>query len=187
MANRCMTDEAQDSAALYALGLLEPELVPDFELHLQGCTDCQAELREFSEAAAQLVFTEPIEPPPHLRGRVLSAVGSRSSPIFIRRAGDGAWMETPFPGVRVKPLFEDPETGLLTQLIRLKPGARIPAHKHSKPESCYVLEGDVKIGGDYFGMGDFSLAPVGTLHGEVFSRGGCLLLITSNPHDEVTA
>lgn len=193
MPRECITGEAQDQAALYSLGLLDAELVPGFERHLESCASCRGEIRAFASAASQLALATAVEPPPQLRARVLSAVVSKvvskleepPRSIFIQRAGQGAWIDSPFPGVSAKPLFHDPKTGLLTQVVRLEPGARYPSHRHSKPESCYVLEGDVQIGGDSFGMGDFTLAPAGTLHGEVSSRGGCLLLLTSNPHDEV--
>lgn len=187
MQHLVIDDEQRAQAALYALGLLERETSVAFEQHVDACPVCRHEVRAFYEIGAQLAADAALEPPPALRERVLYAIQEPPDEILIMRAGQGNWVDTPFRGVRVKPLYEDPQSRLVTQLVRLAPGARYPSHRHAAPEQCYVVEGDVKIGKDVFGPGDFSLAPAFTLHGEVSSVNGCLLVIVASPENEVYA
>jgi len=42
---------------------------------------------------------------------------------------------------------------------------------------CFVLEGDAALGDVTVGPGDFHLARAGSVHGDVTTRAGCLLLI----------
>ncbi len=53
------------------------------------------------------------------------------------------WRQTRFPGVEVKTLLEDRETGLLTTLVRMAPGASLPDHEHVRIEQTYVIEGSL--------------------------------------------
>lgn len=187
MQHLAINDELRAQAALYALGLLEPELFEPFDQHLEACPACRAEVRAFHEIGAQLAASAPMDPPESLRERVIEAVQDRPDDILILRANQRGWVDTPFRGVRVKALYEDPQSRLVTQLVQLAPGARYPSHRHAAPEQCYVVEGDVKIGNDIFSAGDFSLAPAYSLHGEVSSVNGCLLVIVASPDNEVYA
>src|SRR5438128_2341213 len=142
MQHQSISDEVREQAAMYSLGLLEPELSSAFERHVETCSVCRGEVRAFDETAAELACGDAIQPPPSLRGRVLASIQDSADAIAIVRAHDGAWMKTPFPGVTVKPLYVDPQSKLVTQLVRLAPGAFIPSHRHAAPEQCYVVEGD---------------------------------------------
>ena len=51
------------------------------------------------------------------------------------------WRKTKFDGVEMKPLYVDRDTGLLTALLRMAPGATLPDHEHVKVEQTYMLEG----------------------------------------------
>ena len=46
-----------------------------------------------------------------------------------------------FPAARCKGLLLDQQTGLVTALMRLAPGAVLPDHEHVKIEQTYMLEG----------------------------------------------
>ena len=185
MQHHSVNDELREQAALYSLGMLEPELSEIFERHVKTCEVCRAEVRAFDEIGTELAVSAATEPPAHLRDRVLAAIRDSPDAISIMRAGEGGWVKTPIPGVSVKPLYRDPVSRLVTQLVRLAPGAQLPSHRHAAPEQCYVVEGDVKIGKDRFGPGDFSLAPAQSLHGVVSTVGGCLLVIIGSPENEV--
>ncbi len=79
------------------------------------------------------------------------------------------------PGVEMKVLLQDTETGLFTGLFRLAPGAVVPDHIHTDIEQTYVLEGSF---GDQEGMataGDFIWRPKGNRH-EAYSPDGCIIL-----------
>src|SRR6201997_606457 len=53
------------------------------------------------------------------------------------------WKPTPGPGIDMKILLEDPETGLLTALFRWQPGAELALHEHVEVEQTFVLEGSL--------------------------------------------
>ena len=53
------------------------------------------------------------------------------------------WKPTPTPGVDMKILVQDQETGLLTALFRWAPGTVLPLHEHVEIEQTYVLEGSI--------------------------------------------
>ena len=52
------------------------------------------------------------------------------------------WIETS-PGNKMKVIYHDPQTGMLTILSKLAPGSGIPAHVHEDLEQTYVLEGSL--------------------------------------------
>lgn len=67
-------------------------------------------------------------------------------------------------------------------LLRLHPGAVLPAHDHPLEEECYVLEGEVRFGDIQVRAGDYHLAPQGVPHGVMRSRTGALLFLRgANP------
>jgi quercetin dioxygenase-like cupin family protein len=53
------------------------------------------------------------------------------------------WQPSRFPGVSRKVLRNDTESGESAALVRLEPGASVPAHDHPAGEEVFVLEGDV--------------------------------------------
>lgn len=80
-------------------------------------------------------------------------------------------------GVTATLLNVDGARGLVTTIIRIAPGARIPAHFHRNgAEAHYVLEGDFINAGVVLGPGAFVTHPVGTVHGPHESVGGCAVL-----------
>src|SRR5207244_5860438 len=54
------------------------------------------------------------------------------------------WKPTPCPGIEMKILLEDKETGLLTALFRWQPGAELTLHEHVEVEQTFVLEGSLE-------------------------------------------
>ena len=53
------------------------------------------------------------------------------------------WEKTAYAGIEQKTLLVDKQTGLITALMRMAPGARLPDHEHVKIEQTYVLEGSL--------------------------------------------
>ncbi len=87
------------------------------------------------------------------------------------------WMPLEFPGVHMRIIHSDAQTGRLTVMTRLEPGATIPAHFHTKAdETVYVLSGDFVEAGVTYGVGTYFAATAGTPHGLHESRGGCVVL-----------
>ncbi len=90
----------------------------------------------------------------------------------------------PFPipgatldGVTATLVNVDAARGLVTTIIHIAAGARIPAHYHEEgPEAHYVLSGDFINGGETLGPGAFVTHPTGVVHGPHESRTGCSIL-----------
>jgi quercetin dioxygenase-like cupin family protein len=97
-------------------------------------------------------------------------------PVVVKRGDDG-WRTLRISGVSVKALRRDPETGASTALVKLEAGATFPAHDHPAGEEVFVLEGDVLIGPDRLGAGDYLYTPPGGKHA-ASSQNGCLFLVT---------
>jgi quercetin dioxygenase-like cupin family protein len=78
---------------------------------------------------------------------------------------------------RIQLLNQDAGAGVVTSIIHLPPGGRIPAHKHSAgSEMHYVLEGDLLDAGRELGPGAFLTHAAGEVHGPHESRGGAKVL-----------
>jgi len=184
-----VTDELQQVALLYSLGLLEPELASTFHEHLEsGCPVCESELRGFNEAVAQLAGSLPeAKPRPSVRRELLDRVGRERARAAIFRAQEGQWQASPFAGVSLKQLFVDPTTGNVTSLVRMTPGAVYPPHRHAGLEHCYVLEGDLIFHDHTLHPGDYEVAVAASDHSSVTTKNGCLLLIINNQRDQLLA
>ena len=88
---------------------------------------------------------------------------------------DLPWQETRFPGVIMKVLVEDKETGLVTGLFRFAPGAKLPYHEHVEIEQSWVLEGSLKDDEGEAKAGSFVWRPAGNRH-DAHSPNGCTVL-----------
>ncbi|MEW5863892.1 MAG: cupin domain-containing protein [Pseudomonadota bacterium] len=93
------------------------------------------------------------------------------------------WQQTRFPGVEAKILLVDRETGLLTALMRMAPGAKLPDHEHVLIEQTYVLAGSLVCGEGECRAGDFVWRPAGSRH-EAWGgpAGGTMLAIFQIPN-----
>lgn len=85
------------------------------------------------------------------------------------------WEPSRFPGVETKTLLLDTDTGLVTALIRMAPGAGLPDHEHVEIEQTYVLEGRLVDHDSEAGPGEFIWRPAGSRH-DAWAPEGCLIL-----------
>ena len=74
------------------------------------------------------------------------------------------WEKTRFPGIEQKTLLMDKATGLVTALMRMAPGVRLPDHQHVKIEQTYVLEGSLCCPEGECHAGQFVWRPAGSRH-----------------------
>ena len=74
------------------------------------------------------------------------------------------WEKTSFPGVEAKTLLIDRATGLLTVLLKMGPGVKLPDHEHVLIEQTYVLAGTLVCGEGTVGPGNFVWRPAGSRH-----------------------
>jgi anti-sigma factor ChrR (cupin superfamily) len=99
--------------------------------------------------------------------------------FLVLRAGEGEWLPTEDVGVAYKLLFADPGRGTVTTLVKMHPGSRIRSHRHLGVEQCLVLEGDVRSGAIWMTAGDFNCSLPGSVHEELVTDKGALLLLVS--------
>ena len=93
------------------------------------------------------------------------------------------WEKTAFPGVETKTLLFQKETGLLTVLLRMGPGVRLPDHEHVEIEQTYVLEGSLLCHEGECRAGQFVWRPAGSRH-EAWAgpQGGLMLAMFQVPN-----
>ena len=93
------------------------------------------------------------------------------------------WEKTRHPGVETRALVADPQTGLLTVLTKMAPGARLPDHEHVLVEQTYVLEGSLVCGEGECKAGEFVWRPAGSRHAAwAGPQGGLMLAIFQIPN-----
>jgi anti-sigma factor ChrR (cupin superfamily) len=85
------------------------------------------------------------------------------------------WIETT-PGNKMKVIYHDPTTGMLTILAKLEPGAGIPAHVHEDLEQTFVLEGSLLDEEGECTAGNFVIRAKGSRHAPTAPR-GCTMLV----------
>lgn len=95
---------------------------------------------------------------------------------------DLSWRKTAFPGVEIKVLLEDKETGLMTSLTRMAPGAVLPLHEHAGVEQTYVLEGRLVDGEGEVKAGEYVWRPAGSRHVATAPEGALLLGMFLQPN-----
>ena len=92
------------------------------------------------------------------------------------------WEQTRFPGVTMKRLMEDADTGMLTTLVRMDPGAGLPDHEHVAIEQTWVLEGSLVDSEGTASVGSFVWRPGGSRHAVTAPEGALLLSFFMQPN-----
>jgi len=92
------------------------------------------------------------------------------------------WKPTPCPGIDMKILMQEPETGLLTALFRWGPGTTLPLHEHVEIEQTYVLEGSLVDEEGEVRAGDFVWRPRGNRHVAHSPNGALVLAVFLRPN-----
>ncbi|MEO8159693.1 MAG: cupin domain-containing protein [Betaproteobacteria bacterium] len=92
------------------------------------------------------------------------------------------WRPTKFPGIDIKLLLEDKETGLTTSLTRMAPGAVLPLHEHTQIEQTYVLEGRLVDEEGEVRAGEYVWRPAGSRHVAKAPEGALLLGMFLQPN-----
>ncbi len=97
---------------------------------------------------------------------------------IIRRAAALDWTPSPDGAVERKRYLHvgAPESGVVTSLVRYRPGARFPRHPHPDGEEILVLEGTFSDHTGDFPTGAHLLNPQGFSHAP-WSAPGCLLFV----------
>ena len=94
------------------------------------------------------------------------------------------WIQTG-PGNRMKVLYHDPATGLLTIISKLEPGAGIPEHTHEDLEQTLVLEGSLVDAEGACTAGNFVIRAKGSRHAPVAPQGCTMLVFFMKPTESL--
>lgn len=92
------------------------------------------------------------------------------------------WEDTKFEGVKAKTLLLDKASGLLTVLLKMEPGARLPDHEHALIEQTFVIEGKLVDPDGVCTAGNFVWRPSGSRHAAYTPNGGLMLAIFQVPN-----
>ena len=193
MAQKYNDKEIQELAACYALGTLSDEDKAVFEVMLKQDSQASAHLDYFKEIMEDLTYnTEPLEEPSSLEEKLFAEIQEQSGHLdkdrgfLYVRHNEGKWVEI-VNGVRVKQLYEDSERKYSTVLVSMDAGTTFPDHVHAEDEECYIIEGDINMGGHKFGVGDYIRADAHSVHEAISTENGCLLLVMSSQENEILA
>ena len=140
--------------------------------------DVADELQMADEMLAQMAaLANPAEPPKRLF-KAIEAEIDAGEPGKARtvRADEGKWKKRSSK-IWQKILHEDATTGRKIYLLRCKPGAIIPPHRHKRDEHVMVLEGEFQIKKMTLKAGDSQFSPAGSMHAMIKSPTGCLVLV----------
>ena len=190
-----MTVELEEIAALHALGIADRQE----SAFLLADPDPEAlrRLDSFEDVAGSMSALSAVEPPTGLKQRLMAKIGVAASAdkrapmpdgvLAIVRASDGKWLPTPFPGITMKLLFYDRQTGNQSALVRMEAGSVYPHHHHKGLEHSLVLEGDAIFSDHTLYAGDYEVGATGHDHSSITTKGGCLVYIMNNRSDIVYA
>ncbi len=191
MTRKYTKDEIRDLAASYALGNLGDAEKKEFERLLRERDgSIEKELKTFTDVVEYLLYdAAPLEVPAGLEGRLFDNMKkekhSKTHEGFLYvRGNEGEWVEI-MNGVKIKNLYRNPERNYATLLVRMDPGATFPDHVHTDTEECYVIEGDLRMGGQVFGKGDYIRAEAHSAHESISTENGCFLLIAASEENEL--
>ena len=92
------------------------------------------------------------------------------------------WKPTPCPGIDMKILLEDKESGLLTALFRWQPGAELALHEHVEVEQTFVLEGSLEDDEGEVTAGNYVWRPKGNRHIAKSPNGALVLSVFLKPN-----
>ena len=166
-------EEQQEIACMAALDLASPT---------EAAAVPRSLVNEMRDAAWQLAETiAPAPAAPSLKHRLMTRVAQfeQLKPLADVRRNEDYWVHSGMPGIDIKQLFKEKETGRTTYLLRMEPGARLPGHLHHDAEQCLVLKGDIAWGDIVYEEGDFIVMGKGTHHPEIHTVNGNLLLLIS--------
>ena len=98
------------------------------------------------------------------------------------KVDDLPWKPTPCPGIDMKVLLEDKDTGLLTALFRWQPGSELSLHEHVEVEQTFVIEGSLIDDEGEVTAGNYVWRPKGNRHIAKSPHGALVLSVFLKPN-----
>jgi anti-sigma factor ChrR (cupin superfamily) len=198
-----ITEQQQEQATRYALGEMTASEQREFAEEARKNSELCEFLWSLQQTLDQVALSVPkASPNPALKDKVLRRIREKGADKPARLAPgmavavpglrfamgeDTGWKALPIPGAFIKLLSLDRDRGYAVLLGKLHPGARYPAHINAGPEDFYILTGDLHVGMQVLGPGDFHHADAGSAHEENHSVEGCTLLAVLTTDDPLVA
>ena len=128
--------------------------------------------------AATVSLGSPTATTPFLHG------ADRLAPLASRYVDVGSlpWKPTPCPGIEMKILLEDKDSGLMTALFRWQCGAELALHEHIEVEQTFVLEGSLVDEEGEVTAGNYVWRPKGNRHIAKSPNGALVLSMFLKPN-----
>jgi anti-sigma factor ChrR (cupin superfamily) len=173
-----------ESVCLYALQALPASDVPVVAAQISACAECRQELQTLRPIISSFVAwpTDVLRPSTSLWERLTQRIAEETGQPALpepRRPPEPEW-EEPAPGISCKLLATDAESGRVSMLVRLAPGAEYPPHTHAGVEELHMLEGELMVDEKKLYAGDYLRSEPGTADRRVWSETGCTgVLLTS--------
>ena len=182
-------------APLYVLDMLsEPERLW-VEQQVVECPDLLEELESYQSAVTAIPYSSsPLTPPADLKDRLFDRLGLEKSsshevpdpsPTSFQavRSQDLSWQPHPVPGVFIAIVHMDEIKREIVGFLRAEPGVHYPNHCHGAEEEMVMLEGDLVIGDEVYGPGDYIRSHPGSSHAP-YTNGGCQFFFHGSMDDE---
>jgi quercetin dioxygenase-like cupin family protein len=189
-------------APLYALDLLDGEERLWVETQILENPDCELELADYQTAVGSIPYgAPPILMAEDLKDRLFDRLGlepveitppppppvTDTPPIpdfFTVRSTQVRWRPHPrCAGVQIASLYIDRDRREAASMVKAEPGVLYPRHRHAGIEEIYMLEGELIIGTEVYGVGDYIRSHPGSIHAPITTT-GCMFFIKSSLDDE---
>lgn len=106
-----------------------------------------------------------------------------SSSLWAVRSQNIRWRPHPTPGVLLATLHRDVNRREISGLLRAEAGVCYPFHIHTSVEEMYMVSGDLVIGDQVYGPGDYIRSEVGSAHAPS-TRTGCMFFFRTSMDDQ---
>ncbi|MBW4522362.1 MAG: cupin domain-containing protein [Scytolyngbya sp. HA4215-MV1] len=182
-------------APLYALDLLSEPERHWVERQVFVCPELEEELSGYQLATTALPYSIPSgSVASDLKNRLFDRLGlalpspraseiAQSAASSIVRAQDLQWQPHPVSGVLIAIVHRDEQKREISGVLQAEPGVQYPFHRHATVEEIYMLAGDLIIGGETYGAGDYIRSPAGSGHAP-YTYGGCQFFFRTSMDDE---
>lgn len=181
-------------APLYALHQLSEDEQRWVEQQIAECPDLAEELSSYQSAITAIAYTiPPLSIDSTLKDRLFDRLGfdppqseaipESSASYQAIRSHELNWQLHPTPGVEVAIVHTDEVKREIVGFLRAEPGVRYPLHQHAAIEEIFMLEGDLIIGDEVYGAGDYIRSNPGSIHAP-HTVGGCRFFFHTSMDDE---
>lgn len=187
-------------APLYALDLLDESERTWVEQQIEECPDLAEELAGYQSAVSAIPYSLPtVEIAPDVKQQLFERLGLELPigepavtepgaitplPTFSTvRSQELNWRPHVVSGVYLAIVHRDEVKREVVGFLRAEPGVCYPLHRHASVEEIFMLEGDLVIGDEVFGAGDYIRSHPGSTHAP-HTTGGCRFFFHTSLDDE---